>query len=240
MFHLFSSYFLYPTIFFSSPSSSFSLLPPVWHRDKSILALTPNVRKSGQTLCEIDVNPMTAPNMMIYHITNAYVGACAVGLARSSCQLYLPHPFHDKEKGSYLIDCTFNGMHVHRGNTTLVWEYPQQLQTKSESIIWRKIPQISVGLAVMQESKKIIIDTFVPAPPDTPDNICNLWLFFFSQFIKSKLARDIWNVATVDLLVIHGFWSKFWNDDLRQAWRCGPGLEHWFRQNRNNYLGNKL
>lgn len=189
MFHLFSSYFLYPTIFFSSPSSSFSLLPPVWHRDKSILALTPNVRKSGQTLCEIDVNPMTAPNMMIYHITNAYVGACAVGLARSSCQLYLPHPFHDKEKGSYLIDCTFNGMHVHRGNTTLVWEYPQQLQTKSESIIWRKIPQISVGLAVLQESKKIIIDTFVPAPPDTPDNICNLWLFFFFAVYQIQIGK---------------------------------------------------
>lgn len=74
MFHLFHFYFLYlslhipePHSFFSSPLSSFSscfLLSGT--ETKKYLAPISNVKKSGQMLCESDVNAMTTSNMMIY------------------------------------------------------------------------------------------------------------------------------------------------------------------------------
>lgn len=42
--------------------------------------------------------------------------ACASGLAWGLRQLYLLYPFHDEKKISYLIDCIFDGVHVHRAN----------------------------------------------------------------------------------------------------------------------------
>lgn len=77
---------------------------------------------------------------------HVYMGvrACAVGLARSPCQLYLPYPFPDEKKIPYLIDCTaFNGVHVRRGNTSSESIHNncrqnqyQSLEGKSTKYLW--------------------------------------------------------------------------------------------------------
>lgn len=128
MFHLFHFYFLYlslhipePHSFFSSPLSSFSFasscLAP---RQKSIWLQFQTSRKVDRCFVKVMLMPWQLLIWWFIAAKHMYMGAraCVIGPARSSCQIYLPHPFHDEKKISYLIDCTaFNGVHVHGWNT---------------------------------------------------------------------------------------------------------------------------
>lgn len=145
---------------------------------------------------------------------HVYMGvrACAIGLARSPCQLYLPYPFHDVKKISYLIDCTaFNGVHVHWGNTwsESIHNNCRQNQYKS---LKGKSPKIPAGLAVPSHRSPKNPNGHIYSFSGRHASQCwDLHLFslriltIFLQFIrsKSKMATGVWNIATVDILGIH-------------------------------------
>lgn len=171
-------------------------------------------------LCESDVNPMTTYNMMIYRSQTCvygHTGMCYWAGLESMSDL-LTISFHDEKKISYLIECTaFNGVHVHRANTKSERIHNNCRQNQYQSL--EENPQISVGLAVLshrnlKNHKRHIYSC-------SGQHTSQYWdLQSFSlristilqQFMrsKSKMARGIWNSATVDLSGIYGIIFGFW------------------------------